>query len=256
MNLPTDTRHRVHPPGFWRRIILIPSLARIDVALEDDAHRFLLRMSHEAGKITDVSARTDRAPWSTCADAGAYLGERLIGCRLEDVAALESSSHCTHLLDLAVLSAAQSGATGRLCYDMRVTDPIGALRTATLAENDRPGLVWQLDGTEIIGHGQWAGRDLKKLAIWKDELSVQDALWATMLRRAVLVSGVRRQPGILAARAADRGPSRIGACYTYQLPRTEEAVPTINWRRDFSGSADTPLRGFDPVAPDHDEAAP
>ena len=253
--MPAEIRYPIYPPGFWRRIILIPSPGTIDLGLEDDAHRFLLRICHEAGNITDIRARADRFPWSTCADAGPYLCEQLIGRRLGDVAALESASHCTHLLDLAVLGAAQMRATSRLCYDMRLADRIGGLTTATLSENDRPGLVWPLDGTEIIGPGQWAGRDLRKLAIWKGELSPQDALWATMLRRAVMVSGVRRQPEILAARAADMSHSRIGACYTHQLPRAENAIPSISWRRDFSGSADAPLRGFGAEAPDHDETA-
>ena len=48
-------------------------------------------------------------------------------------------------------------------------------------------------------------------------------------------------------RAADRGPSRMGACFTYQMPRALNALQSPDRNRDFSRSDDEPLQDFNPL---------
>lgn len=241
---PDDERFPSYPPGFWRRIDMVPFAGHIIAGLEDDAHRFFLRVSHDGALITDVTARADRFPWSTCPGAAPFLSEQLTGRTLEDVAALDPTIHCTHLYDLAVIAAAHAGAPAPVRFDMQVADRVDARTTATLFQDGQVRLQWRLNDTEIEGPGEWAGRNLKKLSVWKQELPPETALWAAMLRRAAFVSGVRRQPEFTPGQTADRGPLRIGACFTYQLPRARDATRSTNWRRDFSQSPDAPLRGF------------
>jgi len=128
----TSAAYPSFPPGFWRRIELYPAPRMIIAGLDDDVHRFLMRLSHHEGMIMGVEARAERFPWSTVhADAARHL-----------------------------------------CFR-------------------------------------------------------------------------RGQPEHSPERAADR-PGRIGACFTYQMPRARDATQRQNWRQDFSGSDKGPLQGFDP----------
>lgn len=235
------------PPGFWRRVELHPAPGMIIAGLEDDAHRFLLRLRHRQGRIVGVDVQADRYPWSTCATSGDFLRQQLIGCTLQNVASLDPFQHCTHLYDLVILGAAHSDAKQATCFDFQVADPVEHCTTAILWEDGVQVLCWHLRDTFIEGPGEWAGRELRRLSSWKHELPARTALLAAALRRALFVSGVRRQPSVSRAteRAADRGPERTGACYTYQLPRAFDAIRTLA-PRDFSLLGSAPLQDFDP----------
>lgn len=234
------------PPGFWRRIELHPAPGMIVAGLEDDAHRFLLRLRHRAGCIVDVDVQADHYPWSTCATSGDFLGRQLAGRTLQDVASLDPYQHCTHLYDLAILCAAHVDTKRSVRFDLQVADPVEQRSTAILLEDGVQTLCWQLNGTFIEGPGEWAGRELRKLSSWKHELPPRIALLAAALRRALFVSGVRRQSHVMEAeRASDRGPERMGVCYTYQMPRALYTSRTLA-PRDFSLSGAAPLQDFDP----------
>jgi hypothetical protein len=241
-----DSAFPAFPPGFWRRIALHPRPGVVIGGLEDDAHRFVLRLAHEDGRITGVDARAERFPWSTCADAGTFLAGQLRGSSLQAVAALDPRSHCTHLFDLAILCAAHAHEPAPIRFDLKVAERVERRTSATLLENDAPVLQWQVNGTLIEGPGDWAGRDMRELSSWKQALSAAAARRATMLRRAIYVSGVRAQPATVDARASDRGPGRLGACFTYQMPRVGDAVQSRTARVDFSQGQDGPLQDFDP----------
>ncbi|HEX7857907.1 MAG TPA: DUF2889 domain-containing protein [Sphingobium sp.] len=237
------------PPGLWRRIHLHPGEGAVVGGLEDDVHRFILRFTHQDGVITGADASAERFPWSTCPGAAPFLVEQLVGKSLAEVAALDAYANCTHLYELAVLCAAHVHDGGPTIFDLKVGDrPTSDDRTsATLEENGVEGLRWNVHGTLIEGSGEWAGRDLRKLSAWKCELSPPLAEYAMMLRRAIQVSGSRRQPEVIAARAGDRA-NRMGACFTYQMPRAMDAVQRRDWRIDFSATKVGPLRDFDPEA--------
>jgi hypothetical protein len=241
-----DAAFPAFPPGFWRRIALIPRPGLVVAGLEDDVHRFALAIAHRDGVVTRVQARAERAPWSACPDAGAFIASELTGQALDAVAARDPREHCTHLYDLAVLCAARAHDRRPTLFDMQVADRAEGRTSATLLEDAEPKLQWRVSDGVIRGPEAWAGRSLRELSRWKAELSPQDALRAMLLRRAVFVSGARAQPEVLGGTAADRGPSRMGACFTYQMPRAAEAVQAASWRRDFSAGSEGPLQGFDP----------
>lgn len=233
-------------PGFWRRIQLHPMPGRVSAGLEDDFHRFLLQVTHTDGVITNVETRGERIPWSTCADAGAFLADRVIGQPLSVVATIDAHDHCTHLFELLVLCAAHATDLTSTQFDLHVPDRQEGRTCATLQENGREVLRWQLDGTRIDGPEAWAGRDLRQLSQWKSALTFADAERAMLLRRVVHISGGRNSQNLNIERASDRGPARMGACFTYQMPRALDALRTPDWVRDFSQPGAEPLRGFDP----------
>lgn len=234
-------------PGFWRRIRLHPAPGLIRAGLEDDFHCFLLELTYADGVIMDLDARAERIPWSTCPEAGAFLTEQVVGKSLQAVAKLDAHSHCTHLFELVVLCAAHAHDAQPTQFDLRVPDRAQGRTCATLYENGCEVLRWQLDGTLIEGEGPdvWAGRDLRQLSQWKSSLTVADAERAMLLRRVVHISGGRNSQNLNVARAADRGPARMGACFTYQMPRAESALRSPDWVRDFSQPGAEPLRDFD-----------
>lgn len=230
--------------GFWRRIRLQPGSGQISAGLEDDFHHFLLQMRHADGVIVGIKTRGVRIPWSTCADAGEYLAEQLIGQPLIALAEIDPRSHCTHLFELLLLCVAHAGDSTPTQLDLHVPDRQQARTCATLHENGRAVLHWQLDGTRIEEPDTWAGRDLRQLSEWRSSLTAIDAERAMLLRRVVHISGGRTSRNLDIERASDRGPSRMGACFTYQMPRALEALRTPDWVRDFSRPGAAPLSDF------------
>jgi len=230
------------PPGLWRRIELDPHPGVIAAALEDDVHRFALRLEHDGARIVAVHAETIRAPWTECPGAAAHLAGELAGELLADVARRDPYQHCTHLLDVAILCAAHAGDAEPLRIDLRVADRVDGRTTATLAEDGIERMRWLLDDTRIAGPGDWTGRDLRRLSAWKGELSARDAERATLLRRAVFVSGARAftpPPGN--PTAAEQGEMRQGVCFNYQQPQASRSTRLADWRQDFSLSGGEPL---------------
>lgn len=238
------------PPGFWRRVELHSTPSMIIAGMEDDAHRFLLRLGHQAGCLVNVDVQANRFPWSTCATSGDYLRQQLVGRTLQDVASMDPYQHCTHLYDLAILAAAHADTTRSVRFDFQVADPVEQCSTATLFEGGRQVLRWHLRDTIIEGPEEWAGRELRELSSWKHELTPRTALLAAALRRALFVSGVRRQPRVMETERAGDRPERMGVCYTYQMPRARDARRTLALK-DFSRSGAAPLQDFNPESLPH-----
>lgn len=238
-------------PGFWRRIRLDPTPGLIRAGLEDDFHCFHIQLTHRDGVITGLDTTAERIPWSTCPEAGAFLSEQVVGQPLPVAAGLDPHSHCTHLFELLVLCAAHALDTQATQFDLRVPDRQQGRTTATLSENGSVVLRWELSGTVITDAGiegadTWVGRDLRQLSQWRTSLSAADAERAMLLRRVVHISGGRNSTNLIIARASDRGPARMGACFTYQIPRAENAFRSPDWVRDFSQLGAEPLRDFEP----------
>jgi hypothetical protein len=212
--------------------------------LEDDFHRFLLQLTYESDVITALETRAERYPWSTCPDAGTLLTEQSVGRSLQVVASLDPHSHCTHLFELLVLSAAHAQDTQALQFDLRVPDRQDNRTCATLNENGACVLRWEVNGTLIEGPGEWSGRELRQFSGWKKSLSTALAERAMLLRRALYISNGRASRALSISRAADMGAARMGACFTYQMPRALDAFRSPGWARDFSRSGAEPLQDF------------
>ena len=236
------------PPGLWRRIIIHPGAGWIGGALEDDMHRFHLRFDHDGTRITMADAQALRHPWSACPGAAPHIAHELTGALLAEVASRDPALHCTHLYDLAVVLAAHANDTTPTQFDMRVADRIDERTTATMEVNGEQLLRWQLQGTAIVGDGDHAGRDLRKLSSWKQDLPPREAELAAMLRRAIFVSGARRFTAPPGMTAADQGSLRMGVCFNYQLPQAETSTRTPDGLSDFSASGREPLAGIDAPA--------
>jgi len=238
-----------YPPGLWRRIVLQPGDGWIAGALEDDMHRFHLRIDHAGGIISAARAEAVRHPWTACPGAAPHIAAELVGAALEDVARRDATLHCTHLYDLAVLVAAHAGDTEPTWFDIHVADRAGTRTTATLAKDGVERLRWQLDGTMIVGPGEFAGRDIKRVSQWKHEYGQDIVEQAPLLRRVVFISGGRAfDPPPDLPYASQQGPARIGVCFNFQLPRAEASVRRNPWHHDFSAGGPEPLAGFDPVS--------
>ena len=244
----TDTTRTfpTFPPGLHRRIVLQPGDGWIGGALEDDMHRFHIRLDHAGGRVTRVSARAVRHPWSACPGATGFIARELTGELLADVGKRDPAQHCTHLYDLAILAAAHAGDTGPTRFDMTVADRVEGRTTASLAQDGTERLRWQLDGTAITEGSAHAGLDLRQLSKWKRELPPHEAEWATLLRRAIFVSGARQYIAPSAEQTAAMNEGRMGVCFNYQMPQAEGSTRTPGWHRDFSQSGHEPLENLDP----------
>ena len=240
----SDTCFPVYLPGLWRRIVLQPGQGWIGCALEDDIHRFHLRMDHKDGRITSVAAKAVRHPWTGCVGAAPHLVKSLTGELLSDVAALDATQQCTHLFDLAILCAAHANDTRPTRFDMRVADRVDERTTATLEQDGIERLRWQLEGTIISGPEEFAGKDVKRVSRWKSEFAPDVAEWSVLLRRTIFISGARDFEIPHGIHASEMGPTRMGVCFNYQLPQAEESSPLYRLR-DFSMSRHEPLEGFD-----------
>lgn len=244
----TDT-HRDRPPGLWRRIRIVPTPGHVTAGLEDDVHRFHLRLHHAAGAVTAVAAEAIRHPWTACVGAPAKLVEDFTGRPLAEVAATSAPEHCTHLRDLAVLAAAHAGDAAETLLDMHVADRDAAGRTrATLAQNGVAMLDWHLDGSVLVAPSDQAGRDLRQLSRWQQVLTPQLAELAHALRRAVFVAGARAFNPPPGQKGTELGDSRVGACFNFSPAQLPDTVRRENWRGDFHADGGTPLAGFDPAA--------
>ncbi|MGE3692943.1 MAG: hypothetical protein AB7F98_16335 [Novosphingobium sp.] len=237
------------PPGLWRRIVLQPGPgadgAWIGGALEDDMHRFHLRFDHKDGVITQVKAAALRHPWSECPGAAPHIAGELTGQLLSEVANRDPFQHCTHLFDLAVLMAAHAHDTAPTRFDMRVADRVEGRTTATLERNGEELVRWLLDDTALSGAEPWHGRDLRQLSRWKRELDPELAELATLLRRAIFVSGARQFVPPPDEEMAEWQTFRQGVCFNYQPPQIERTVRSPGWHQDFSESGLEPLMHFD-----------
>ena len=233
------------PPGFWRRLVLYPAEGWIGGAIEDDMHQFHLRIDHANGRIASAKGSALRHPWTGCAGAPLHLAAELAGELLTQVAGRDPRQHCTHLFDLAIVMAAHAEDTGPSRFDMRVADRVEGRTTATLERNGIACLRWQITDTTIDGPESFAGRDMKQLSAWKSDYPAEQAEYATMLRRAIFVSGARRYELVKNRRGLQSPLARHAVCFNYQSPQIEKTV-SLYEKRDFSHGDQEPLEDFQP----------
>lgn len=187
--------------------------------LEDNFHHLGVTVRHHAGRVTGLSSRIVRYPWTTCAETGGPLRE-LVGTPLRrrpsDLATYHAMrQHCTHLFELAALIMAQA-ASGRAerRYDARIwsRQADGALG-GTLTLNGNECTRWTVASGVVLEPATLAGQSLvyrfrERLADMDDEA----AEFSWILRRAFwLAEGdlgfVRKE------RAQDVGLGPV--CYTF-----------------------------------------
>jgi hypothetical protein len=232
--------------------------------LEDDFHHFGVTLVHDGNTVREVRAATLRYPWSSCPGAAAPLrsliGQALIH-RASDVGRLlEMRLQCTHLFDLAGLALAQAALRREhRRYEIIVEDPevnawdevrdrpasLGP-STAVLSQNQVEVMRWELQAQVITGPAPYAGQSLQRgFREWTEALPEQQAEYAGVLRRAVMVSfgrlmNMRRFP-------TTESVGMSAVCHSYQPDQRVLALNTSHLQRDYAQSADGMLSQVDQI---------
>lgn len=236
--------------AYRRRIRLQGRDGVVDAELVDDFHHFALRLEHDGTVVREVSARAVRYPWTTCPGATERL-RALVGMPLSQRCTAVGSwararEHCTHLFDLAGLAVAHAASgRNRREYLAVVPDRVGGRTTPLLWRDDELVMRWEIEGTRIVAPDPFSGRSLRDAFLrWADEnLDVDTAEAATVLRRACHISYGRGQDLSGIAVAAELLPAMTGMCYTFTPGiaehgrRVDEAFPPENLRASEPSSA-------------------
>ena len=223
--------------------------------LEDDFHHFGVTLIHDGHTVRDVRGAALRYPWSSCPGAtaplSALIGQPLIH-RASDVGKrLEMRLQCTHLFDLVGLALAQAALRREhRRYEIIVEDPqimawdevrdrpssLGP-STATLSRDGAEVMHWELQGQTITAPAAYAGQSLQRgFREWTEAMPEQEAEYATVLRRAVMVSfGRLMQMGRFPTAACVGMPA---ACHSYQPGQRERALNTSHLQKDYARSGE------------------
>jgi hypothetical protein len=224
-----------------RRIQMIdPRPGRVTAEVEDDYHRFFVELSHDGERITNVRTTAKRFPWTTCPAAGDHLAERITGATLREIEGREAPlSHCTHMLDLAILAAAHAHDREPTLYEMLVDDPHAGPRKAVLRRNGVETIHWLIDDTTLVAPGMMAGRDLRQLKHWIDEIDAALREPARVLRRGAYIA---RGRGYDYSRLTTASAVNAAvACYTFSVEHGDDAWHLDGSMRDFDGLENRPL---------------
>jgi hypothetical protein len=224
-----------------RRVQLIePGPGRVTAEVEDDYHRFFVELSHDGERITGVRTESKRHPWTTCPSAGDHLAARLTGAALREVEGREEPlTHCTHMLDLAILAAAHAGDSEPTLYEMLVDDPDVSPRSAVLRRNGAEVLRWLIDGTALVAPGMMAGRDLRMLKHWIGEIDPALREPARVLRRGAYIA--RGRGFDFSQLTTASAVSAVMACYTFSAEHGDDAWHLNDSMRNFDGLENRPL---------------
>ncbi len=239
--------------GCYRRVVLLdaPDACTVTAALEDDPHAFSVRIGHDGGRVTTVSAHAERHPLSTCSGAVGPITE-LVGATLTQ-ASLELKRHadpranCTHLFDLAgwAIAHASRGATGVRRYEISIPDAIDGRTEAVLLSDGTEVLRWSIEHGRISAPERFAGQQvLGGFTRWASSaLAGEELEHALMLARGYFVSLARIYDMVAAGShpAADH-PMPAGSCYSYSPGVVEQAWSLPANRRDFTHTPEVMLR--------------
>lgn len=226
-----------------RRVQLIdPQPGRVTAEVEDDYHRFFVELRHDGERITGVSTNAKRFPWTTCPSAGDHLAERLGGVTLREVEGHENPlAHCTHMLDLAILAATHAHDAEPTLYEMLVDDPQAGAREAILRRNGVETLRWLVDGTMLVAPGMMAGRDMRELRHWIDEIDPKLREPARVLRRAAYIARGRGFDFSQLTTASAVREGNAVACFTFSVEHGDDAWHIDDSMRDFDGLENRPM---------------
>jgi len=120
------------------------------------------------------------------------------------------------------------------------------LGTAVLRCNGREVLSWEVDGTDILAPAPCAGHSLERgFRAWTETMALEEAEYATILRRAILVAGGRAIDFEQFATAADVGQPAL--CHTFQPERAHQAERILGVVIDYAGGGDAMLAQVDEI---------
>lgn len=211
--------------------------------VEDDFHHFGLTIHHDGHTITDVSGIAERAPWTTCFAAPLKLrglvGRTLMRRASEIGALIDMRDQCTHLFDLAGLAIAHA-AQGRphRRYEAIVPD-ITAEKSRdgiTLSQDGVVVMEWSVTDRVIVAPDRYAGHGLDQgFRAWTETMGEDEAEYAFILRRAVMVSSGRAIDLDRLQRADQTGMGAV--CHTFQPENRLEGLRIIGATRNYEAGS-------------------
>jgi hypothetical protein len=231
--------------GYFVRAWAMRRLAadRLEVLMEDSAHALAIVLTHDAATVTDVAARWERAPISSCGGAADFLGT-LAGAPLsDDVQALglvaDATSHCTHMFDtcrLGIVHIARGRPDRR--YDVIVPDVVEGPQPVELRVDGETvlKLLVARDMT-VLGPDWLAGAPLLRgFARWAEgRLDAGTFERLVMMQRTLFVSRGRRidMAHYYGAPAKMLGPPE-GSCFGSEPERFRGAVRNASGRPEIT----------------------
>jgi hypothetical protein len=238
--------------GIFRRRIELRGAERcVQGDLEDDFHRFGVRLEHDGRQVVRISGSAGRYPWSTCPGALAPL-ERLVGMPLAAASSAvrrwtEPRAQCTHLLDLAGLAVAHAAAgRARRRYEVEIPDRVAGRSHARLRRDGAAFLDFEIEHGAIVspktfvgqasfggGFGRWAEASL--------EPDLAEA--AIVLQRACGIAMGRQWDMDQVPGAWVFGALTGGACHTFGARVVEDARRVVGSQRDFTEAPERLLPG-------------
>lgn len=224
---------------------IVGDAARSTADVEDDEHRFGADVGHDSGRVTAVSGRALRTPWTTCLMAASQLTE-LLNTPLHPspykvLRQTRLAHQCTHMVDMASLAiAAAARGVMRRQYDavLTVEHKGGAdYRTGDLYCNGAVLGEWTVREGIVLKPEKYAGLEMYRSGRWieerADDLDEIEAVF--VMQRAMLVAGGKRFD-LDQYETADNQVWMTGACFAFQASRLHEARRRFGSSRTFSQS--------------------
>jgi hypothetical protein len=218
---------------FRRKIRLVNQPGRVDAALEDCNHGFCVSIEHDGHRVTEVHPEHRRIPLTTCAGAAKPL-KALVGTPLglDDKAlaqTIDSSTNCTHWLDLALLAIAHAARDeAEREYLVNVPDDNGEAVAAQVLCNGRLVHSWMLQNWTVHAPASIAGKPLYRGFVkWASEYfsDADQREAAFILQKGYFVSSARLfDIASLEGDPASGHTVMHGSCYTYSPPHVSHAV--------------------------------
>jgi hypothetical protein len=234
--------------SYQRRILVRREPGAIAVDLEDNFHRFGVRLEVSGRWVTAATGVAGRTPWTTCPGALAALSD-FSGHDVRETFSLDGASraarHCTHLYDIAMLALdhLRLDLPGR-DYRIHVAGSYAAER-ASLDVDGREVLAWEIADDRIVTPEAWRGVPVAQVHTRVHAAGDPVAyLGIMLLRRAVRISHGRFIDQDAWATAADvhAAPS----CLSFQPVVRETAARVLGSARDFTGTEDELLADLAP----------
>ena len=236
---------------FRRRIELRGGDRRVEADLEDDFHRFGVRLEHDGRQVVRIAGAAGRHPWSTCPGALAPL-ERLVGMPLAAAASAvrrrtDPRAQCTHLLDLAGLAVAHAAAgRGLRDYEVEIPDRVEGRSRARLSRDGEALLDFEIERGAIVSPEPFAGQPSfgGGFGRWAEAtLEPELAEAAIVLQRACGISMGRLWDMDQVPGAKAFGALTGGACHTFGAGVVEGAHRVVGSMRDFTDAPERLLAG-------------
>ncbi|WP_320838671.1 DUF2889 domain-containing protein [Zhongshania sp.] len=238
---------------YRRRIRLTSEPGQVHGELEDTNHGFRCTIFHDGEKVTDIQSEVLRIPFDTCPGAVEPL-RKLIGLALcDDIQTLipltDSSSNCTHLLDLALLAIRHSRrSVAELIYDICVEDQAddNSPAAAEVYANGKLLHRWQTCNWEITGPDELKHKVLYKgFSKWASAcFTGEEREAAFILQKGYFVASARRYniDAQVGQAANEHRDVMLGVCFSYSTPQIEIATRTADSTRDFSNTPELLLK--------------